>query len=315
MSVNFVAIDFETANQSRASACSVGMVKVIDGKITDTYYSLINPETPFDPFNIYIHGITEDMVIHEPTYPSVVKDILAFTDGFKLVAHYAPFDMGVIRDSNERYQISNFRRQYFDSYYLSMQYLTTLSYKLNSLARLIGFDFNHHNALEDAAACATLVLYLLSENNKDSIEDLLNGARYKRFGEINGYMRNGFLRTSNRNSPSQSINISEIVSSVDQTIIDEEHIFFQKYACFTGTLQSMKRIDAMKLFAQCGGIPEKGVTQKTNFLVMGDQDLRKVDQSGKSSKIKKAELLLSQGKKIQLLGENEFLQMLDYKNI
>ena len=41
---DFAAIDFETANNQRSSVCSVGLVIVRDGEITDTFYSLINPD-------------------------------------------------------------------------------------------------------------------------------------------------------------------------------------------------------------------------------------------------------------------------------
>lgn len=41
---DFVAIDFETANQQPSSVCSVGVVMVRNGQIADTFYSLIQPE-------------------------------------------------------------------------------------------------------------------------------------------------------------------------------------------------------------------------------------------------------------------------------
>lgn len=45
---NFIAFDFETANCSRHSICSVGMVFVENGKIEYSLYQLINPEEEFD---------------------------------------------------------------------------------------------------------------------------------------------------------------------------------------------------------------------------------------------------------------------------
>lgn len=36
---NFAAIDFETANEQRTSVCSVGVVIVRDGEITDSFYN------------------------------------------------------------------------------------------------------------------------------------------------------------------------------------------------------------------------------------------------------------------------------------
>lgn len=311
MAVDFVAIDFETSNFKRASACSVGAVKVKNGKIVDTYYSLINPEDHFDSYNIFIHGITPEMVKDAPTYPEVIKKISDFKEDLPLVAHYAPFDMGVIKDSNKKYSISNFDTTYFDSYYLSKQYLTCLNYKLDSLAKMINFKFEHHNALEDSKACVALINYLCQDNSFSSIEELINNARYYRFGEVHGIEGIGFNRKSTKSSShTYSYDIGEMVSSVDRTSLDENHPFFEKFACFTGKLESMPRKNAMELFAKCGGFPEKGVNKKTNFLIVGDQDLKKVGEGGKSSKIIKAEKLLVEGQDIQLLGEEEFIQMI-----
>lgn len=56
--MNFVAIDFETANRDKASACSVGFVRVTNGRIADTASWLIKPPqgTYFLPEFIEIHG-------------------------------------------------------------------------------------------------------------------------------------------------------------------------------------------------------------------------------------------------------------------
>ena len=106
--INFVALDVETANYNKGSICSIGLVKFINGEIVDTYETLINPEEEFDGYNIYIHGITEDAVKNSPTYPAIAPDILNFIDGLPVVAHYAPFDSGAIRECNEKYGINDF---------------------------------------------------------------------------------------------------------------------------------------------------------------------------------------------------------------
>ena len=43
--MEFVAFDFETANQQRYSACSLGAVKVVDGIMVEHFYTLIGPQT------------------------------------------------------------------------------------------------------------------------------------------------------------------------------------------------------------------------------------------------------------------------------
>ncbi|EOA3806089.1 exonuclease, partial [Enterococcus hirae] len=45
--MNFVAMDFETANHQSHSACSLALVMVQNSQIVDEYYTLIQPETPF----------------------------------------------------------------------------------------------------------------------------------------------------------------------------------------------------------------------------------------------------------------------------
>lgn len=311
MSINFIAIDFETANQARASACSIGMIKVLDGQIVDSYYSLINPETEFDPYNIFIHGITPAMVENQPIYSEISEQILNFSDSLPFVAHYAPFDMGVIRDSNDRYGINDFKINYFDSYYLSIQLIQSLSYRLNDISTELNIKLVHHNALSDAEACAKIVLHLCESNSVSTIDELNQLGRYFRYGVVDGAIGSGFRRKKDSKYTSKGYDINALLASIDKEDLDKSHPFYEKKACFTGKLQSMPRIDAMEIYASYGGIPEKGVTKATNYLVMGEQDLNVIKSNdGKSAKIKKAEKLLFDGQDIQLIGEQQFLQML-----
>ncbi|MBE1555343.1 hypothetical protein [Sporosarcina limicola] len=55
--MDFVAIDFETANSLRSSVCSVGIVQVKNGKIIKEIQSLINPLSEFHYYNTKIHLI------------------------------------------------------------------------------------------------------------------------------------------------------------------------------------------------------------------------------------------------------------------
>ena len=102
---NFVAIDFETANHSRTSACAVGMVHVKDGNIIAEETLLIRPPQRQFVFT-YIHGLTWDDVKDEPTFVECWDDINGFISrGDFLVAHNAPFDRGVLQHCCENYDI------------------------------------------------------------------------------------------------------------------------------------------------------------------------------------------------------------------
>ena len=85
-------------------------------------------------------------------------------------------------------------------------------------------------------------------------------------------------------------------------------MFYQKKVVFTGALSSMSRTEAQQLIADIGGYPEKGVTNTTNILVVGQQDFRVVGESGMSSKQKKAVDMKDKGFEIEIISEQDFLQ-------
>lgn len=92
---DFAAIDFETANGKRTSVCSVGVVVVRGGEVTDSFYSLIRPRPNFySRFTTAIHGLTYDDTAEAPDFETVWKQIAPRIEGLPLVAHNSPFDEG-----------------------------------------------------------------------------------------------------------------------------------------------------------------------------------------------------------------------------
>ena len=95
---NFVAIDFETANASRSSVCSVGLVIVRDGIITDKIYELIKPEPNYyNYWNTRVHGLTNEDTDNSRVFPEVWDNIASKIEGLPLVAHNSPFDSSCLR--------------------------------------------------------------------------------------------------------------------------------------------------------------------------------------------------------------------------
>ena len=75
----------------------------------------------------------------------------------------------------------------------------------------------------------------------------------------------------------------------------------------TGTLSSMKRIEAQQIIADIGGINQSGVNRDTNFLIVGQQDFRVVGEDGMSSKQEKAIKMIEKGAELEILSEDDFL--------
>ena len=104
--MNFVAIDFETANYAQDSACAVGLVKVVDGVIVDGVAHLIRPPTREFVFT-YIHGLTWKDVAKAADFGALWPKLRPWLDGADfLAAHNAPFDKGVLRACCTTYRIT-----------------------------------------------------------------------------------------------------------------------------------------------------------------------------------------------------------------
>ena len=92
-SLTFNAIDVETANADPASICQIGVVRIRDGKIAESLSMLVNPEVGFNPFNVNLHGISEDTVKNSKTLPQVQAGLRSLIEDNVLVSH-TPFDRG-----------------------------------------------------------------------------------------------------------------------------------------------------------------------------------------------------------------------------
>ncbi|WP_117169907.1 3'-5' exonuclease [Paraliobacillus sediminis] len=172
--MDFVAIDFETANRFRDSACAVGIVVGNENGIIDEFYSLINPQTSFESHNIYVHGITERDVKSAPTFDEVWDTMKDYLDNQIVIAHNASFDMSVLRASLDKSRLPYPTFDYLCSVMLSKLVWPGMpNYKLNTLADLKGIMLDHHHALADSRAVIELLVQAMQDNQVSNIDHLL----------------------------------------------------------------------------------------------------------------------------------------------
>lgn len=176
VALNFTAIDFETANQYPESPCAVGLVKVRDGKIVDQIAMIFSPPPGynwFSEFNIKVHGIRPSDVDGGAEWHEALNIMLAFIGEDTLIAHNAPFDMGVLRASAKVIQRELPDLNYLCSLAISRKVYNLESYRLNAVAYAIGHEeFKHHDALADSDACARIIIHAANRLDVDSLEDL-----------------------------------------------------------------------------------------------------------------------------------------------
>jgi len=179
--MNFVALDFETANNKRASVCAIGLVVVKNGKIVDKMYELIKPyEMDFNWRNIQVHGINPEDVEDKQEFNNHWDRIYNYLKKGQLIAHNASFDVSVLRAVLNEYNIPIPNIKYTCSLQISKKTWEGWgSYSLDNVARNLGFSFKHHHALEDAEMCANVVLEAAKELNINSIEELNSNLKIK----------------------------------------------------------------------------------------------------------------------------------------
>ena len=183
MPLTFTAIDFETANGASASPCAVGLVKVAEGKIVDTFSTLIKPPYPNDWFatgNIGVHGIHPQDVVDAPTWAEALEGMLGVIGSDDLIAHNAGFDMGVLKASAAliEYELPDLR--YGCSLVMARKTYNLDSYRLNQVAYAIGHEeFDHHDALADSDACARIVIHMADRHGVSSLDELAELTNHK----------------------------------------------------------------------------------------------------------------------------------------
>ena len=303
----FAAIDFETATEKRDSACAVGWVVLDDWKIVTWGRRLIKPpDNKYLHFNTFIHGITPEMTADQPTFNEVWTEVDESIAGRLLIAHNTAFDMSVLRHSahTTNCEIKDFK--FACTYRLARDtWKDKWSYRLDDLAEDFNIELDHHNPASDALAAAEIAAEICNANEVSSIEEVAEALNYR----LGTYHQGNYLGFSNAKNLSGSDiykNMSELKAEGE---VDAENPLFEKNICFTGTLESMTRMEAAQLATNCGAIPAKGMSKKVNYLVVGMTDFSKV-KDGKSSKMKTAIQFAEAGLDIEIINEDDFLRLI-----
>ena len=137
---------------------------VIDGHITNTFYSLIRPEPNYYRwFCTRVHGLNSSMTDDADIFPLVWNRMAPLIGDLHMVAHNARFDKHCLRSVMQVYQIDWPDFVFFDTLSAARKQMKHLSnHQLHTVSEACGFILNnHHNALADAEACAHIAIKLL----------------------------------------------------------------------------------------------------------------------------------------------------------
>ena len=277
--MDFVVIDVETANADLSSICQVGIASYQERRLVDAWVSLVNPEDEFDPINTSIHGIDERQVRNAPNWAAVLPNVMTRIQN-KIVISHTPFDRLALARACDRSNVAVCACTWLDSARVVRRAWPEFSkcgYGLSNVATHFGIEYRAHDALEDARCAGELVLRAIADTGLDVEQWLTRVKQPIDLTAAQGYRRDG----------------------------NPDGELFGEVLVFTGTL-SIPRRDAADGAAAAGCRVDGGVTKHTTLLVVGDEDLRRLNGHEKSSKHRKAEQLIANGQPIRILGENDF---------
>ena len=306
---SFVSFDFENLYPQRVTACSVGMVKYLNGvKQEKTFYRHIRPPFEYEgkrgPALTWIHGFTEEKLKDARTFAEILPEMEEFIEGLPLVAHNACVERACIHDCCAYYHIETSipYEDIMDTYLLSKAIEKKLgmdvrgagSYSLNVVCQRFGVkELRHHHACDDAEMCGNLFLvlpkYLSGELEMDaSVREKASDywAKDTSFGNniYQSYAARG-----------HKILCGDILKK-DLTCADPNNPFYDRKVVITGVF-NIERQELANRLKTMGADIDTGVSSKTNYLLIGEEP--------GPSKLRKFDELIAAGKDVRKIYQED----------
>lgn len=313
---DYCVIDIETTGlDSRFDEIiEISALKVRNNIVVDKYSALIKPRAAFyspdaeedfcidedgnkiryiDEFISELTGITNQMLHEAGDMCDVLPVFDEFINDDILVGHNVNFDINFLYDNFGGYLKKPLSNNFIDTLRIARKILPELSHhRLDDLTKYFNMEMrSKHRALNDCV----LTNEIYNELTKKIIE------KYETIDTFKSLFK--------RKNHGGAVRAKDIIAKTDD--FDEQHPLYGKVCVFTGTLEKMQRKDAMQVVANLGGICGDGVTAKTNYLILGNNDYCKNIKGGKSNKQKKAEKLKLEGQDIEIVSENVFYDMIE----
>ncbi len=155
----YICFDVETPNGLNDRMSAIGIAVVDRGRITETFFSYVDPEEPFAAFNTQLTGISAETVKDSPTFRDLWPTIRPLLESGVPVAHFAQFDMNVLKQCLAGYGLTwKDQVPYTCTVQIGRKIMPHISHRLNDMCRYFGIALDHHQADSDSRACAEILI-------------------------------------------------------------------------------------------------------------------------------------------------------------
>lgn len=296
----YILLDLETTGYYPASdkIIEIGLAKVKNNEIIDSFSSLINPKIEIDPYIEEKTGITNEMVSTAPTIDDVLPQALRFIGDSVIIGYNVNFDIHFLYNNMMNLYNKPFANDFVDVMRLTKKCLPFLpNKKLATVCDYFEIDkTGHPRAYQDC-----VITFQCYQKIKDFI--------ISEYGSFDNFFKTAFKKKKKYKNYyiNAKANAKEI--KTEKTEFNKESPLYEKYFVFTGALEKLTRKEAMQMVVDVGGFCENNVTKKTNFLVVGGLENAPV-KNKKSSKLIKAEKLIEEEQDLKIISEKKFFAML-----
>lgn len=165
MIISYVSIDLETTglNPKLDKIIEIGAVKVIEGEITETFHTYINPGRILEERIVELTGIRQEQVDQAPEIGEVLPQLLAFLGDLPLLGHRILFDYSFLKKAAVNQKLT-FEKQGIDTLRIARCFLPQLEHRtLPYLCAFYQIPHDAHRAFADAEATSELYKILCRE--------------------------------------------------------------------------------------------------------------------------------------------------------
>jgi DNA polymerase III subunit epsilon len=330
MVIHAAVIDFETANSRSNSACQLGVVRLEDWRIVEEKEWLIRPQRLyFSPQCVRVHGITARDCLASPEWDHVWDKLFPLIDGCVIVAHNVGFDAAVLQGTCQLYDIAVPQFDLQCTRLIAKRAWPGQSgYGLAAIAERLSIQFRHHNALEDARACAQIAIAAAEKSKAENLEDLeeklgltrgriwvdqvrqprtVRRTRIESVAEPQARYQPKLFRTDGTPSRSDQIRRTRLRADAILASCEDFRPLAGKHVVLMHTLLGLDREDSVSFLTKLGAVVQSKMNLQTHYLIMGTASSTEDENSESSLPIVQVEQRNKEGQPVKILTQRQLL--------